>query len=97
MKKKLVEIILFILVTVLFITIGYYIYQSYVSQKQEQNKNVEIDNYYSEEYLFNNDYIKVANTISDFSEEEKEVYMYLDAENILYIKYTNEKTKLKKK
>lgn len=97
MKKKIIEIIIFLLVTVLFITIGYYIYQSYTNKKEDQNKTIEIDNYYSEEYLFNNDYIKIASTISDFSEEAKEVYMCLDVDNVLYIKYTNEKTKLNKK
>lgn len=97
MNKKLIEILGFSLIIVLFITIGYFTYQSYSVQKEDNSKPLEIDNYYSEEYLFNNDYIKFANTISDFSEEEKDIYMYLDAQNILYIKYTNGKTKLNKK
>lgn len=95
-NKKYIEWGAFLLIIISFIVMGYYTYQSYSKQKEESSEVVKIDNYYNPDYLFNNDYIKVASTIKDFSDEQKEVYMYLDKDNTLYIKYTNGKTSYNK-
>lgn len=95
-NKKMIEWCAIFLIVITFIVIGYYTYQSYSKQKEEKSDVVKVDNYYNPDYLFNNDYIKIPNTIKDFANKEKEVYMYLDAENNLYIKFTNEKTSYNK-
>ncbi len=96
-KKKILELLCFVFVIISFIVIGYYTYQSYEKQKDKNENSVTVDNYYNSEYLFNNNYIIPAKTIADFSEEKNDVYMYLDANNVLYIKYTNNKTVLNKR
>ncbi len=96
-NKKILEFLCFLLIIISFIVMGYYTYKSYNTQKQDNNEEPLIDNYYSVEYLFNSDYIKNANNITDFSNDKDNVYMYLDKENTLYIKYTNEKNKYNKK
>lgn len=95
-NNKFITLIFSIFIIVAFIIIGYRIYESYNNQKKENNKNVEINNYYSVDYLFNNGFIKNANTISDFANEGKSLYMYLDAENVLYIKSSNNDKKIDK-
>ncbi len=80
-----------------FVVMGYYVYQSYAKQKEKDTVNVTVDNYYNADYLFNNDYIKVSANISDFDKEKKDIYMYLDADNNLYIKNSTGKTVLNKK
>ena len=95
-NKKALEWCAFSLIIICFIVMGYYTYQSYSNQKNEKSDVVKVDNYYNPDYLFNNDYIKIASTIGDFNVERKEVYMYLDKDNTLYIKYTNGKTSYNK-
>lgn len=90
-NKKIIEFICFILIISAFITIGYYTYKSYTTQKTKHTEQAKIDNYYNIEYLFNNGYIKTSETISNFKDEKNDVYMYLDKNNTLYIKYTNKK------
>lgn len=95
-NKKVLEWCAFLLIVICFVVMGYYIYQSYSNQKNEKSDVIKIDNYYNPDYLFNNDYIKIASTIGDFNDEGKDVYMYLDKDNTLYIKYTNGKTSYNK-
>lgn len=92
MNKKTLESLCFLLIIITFIIIGYYTYQSYREKKNSNDSNVEINNFYNVDYLFNNSYIEEPNTIDDLSSKQDKVYMYLDASNIMYIKYTdNEK------
>ena len=91
-NKRIIEWGAFFLIVISFVVMGYYTYQSYSNQKKEKSDVVKVDNYYNPDYLFNNDYIKMANTIEDFNDEGKDVYMYLDKDNTFYIKYTNGKT-----
>lgn len=77
------------LIIMSFVVMGYYTYQSYSNQKQKSSEVIKIDNYYNPDYLFNNDYIKLANSIDNFNDETKEIYMYLDKDNTFYIKYTS--------
>lgn len=95
-NNKFITFVFSVFIIIAFIIIGYRIYESYDSQKKANNKNVEINNYYSVDYLFNNGFIKNANTISDFSNEGKDLYMYLDAENVFYIKSSSNDKKVDK-
>lgn len=88
-KKKNIEKALIFIVILLFILLGFVIYQRYTEDVKEEKEEVIIDNYYNVEYLFNNDYIKIANTIEDFNNKNLDLYMYLDGENIFHIKNKN--------
>lgn len=88
-EKRLIEILCFVFVISSFLIIGYCTYKSYENKKKNNDDEIKIDNYYNSDYLFNSGYIKVASTISDFKEKEKSIYMYLDKDNTLYIKYIN--------
>ena len=87
---KLLGSMFVLFVFTFFIVIGYNIYESYSSKKDANNDDVKINNFYDIEYLFNNGYLNIANSINDFSDKGKKIYMYLDADNVLYIKYTSE-------
>ena len=89
-NKKFIEFFCFTLIIIVFIIFGYYTYKSYSGKKNGNNKSVEINNFYNIDYLFNNNYLSFAKTISDFSSKDKDLYMYLDADNVLYIKYVSE-------
>ena len=95
-RRKLIEVTSISLILIVFIIIGYYTYQSYINQKNSNEDKVKIDNYYNIDFLFNNNYINTAKTISDFSDEHSDIYMYLDTSNVFYIKNTN-KPNLNKK
>lgn len=88
-NKKVLEFGAFFLIIMSFVVMGYYTYHSYSKQKEKSSEVIKIDNYYNPDYLFNNDYIKLADTIDSFSDEKKDIYMYLDKDNTFYIKYTN--------
>lgn len=88
-KKKNIEKVLIFVVAVLFILLGFVIYQRYTTDVKEEKEEVIVDNYYNVEYLFNNDYIKIADTIEDFNNKNLDLYMYLDGENTFYIKNKN--------
>lgn len=90
-NKKFLELFCFALIIVVFIIFGYCTYKSYSLKKGNNNKNVEINNFYNIDYLFNNNYLSIAKTISDFSSKDKDLYMYLDADNVLYIKFVSDK------
>ena len=85
-KKKNIEKALIFMVVGLFILLGFIVYQRYTNDVKEEKEEVIIDNYYNSEYLFNNDYIKIANTVEDFNNKNLDLYMYLDGENTFYIK-----------
>ena len=94
--RKLFGSMFALLIIVSFILIGYYIYESYLNKKEANNDDVKIDNFYNIDYLFNNNYLNLSKGIDDFSEKSKKIYMYLDADNVLYIKYTSEEILNKK-
>lgn len=93
-RKKIIEKILITMVIVLFVIFGFFIYQRYTEDVSLEKQEVVIDNYYNSEYLFNNNYIKIASTIDDFNNNSKDIYMYLDAENVFHIKDKNDLKKL---
>lgn len=82
MKKKL-EPVFIILIIIILVSIGYFIYKSYVNKNLIND--IDVNDFYNEEYLFNSGYIKLASTISDFSDENDNVYIYIDSAS-LYIK-----------
>lgn len=88
-KKNNIEKFIIIIVILLFVLLGIVIYQRYNEDVKEETEEVIVDNYYTTEYLFNNDYVKIANTISDFNDKNFDLYMYLDGENIFHIKNKN--------
>lgn len=94
--RKLLGSMFVLCILVFFIVIGYSIYESYSSKKNAENDDVMINNYYDIEYLFNNGYLNLANNIDDFSDNNKKIYMYLDADNVFYVKYTSEQILNKK-
>lgn len=81
MKKQL-ETLCILLVFLAFVIMGYYTYKSYADKKKETD-DIEINNYYDEEYLFNSDYIKLPNTISDFSSMDSDIYMHVDDKTLI--------------
>ena len=89
MNRKALEKLCILLVITLFIVIGYYTYKSYEDKKDSKDSDVEINNFYNVDYLFNNSYIDTPKTIEDFASKEGGIYIYLDASNTMYIKYTN--------
>ena len=89
-NRKLFGSMFVLFVLIFFVLIGYYTYESYLSKKDTNNDDVKINNFYNIEYLFNNNYLNLAKGIDDFSDNSKKVYMYLDADNVFYIKYTDE-------
>lgn len=94
-NKKLIETIIILFVIIIFIIMGIIIYQRYI-EKQETNQDAPIINdYYNSEFLFNNGYIKIADTIENLKQEDN-IYMYLDKENTLNIK-TVEKSNINNK
>lgn len=96
MNKKALEKLCVLFIMVAFAIIGYYIYKSYEDKRSSNDSNVEINNFYNVEYLFNNSYIDVPQTIEDFSDEKGDIYIYLDASNVMYIKYTDNEENNKK-
>ena len=94
--RKLIEITSISLILLVFFIIGHYTYQSYLDKKDTNEEEVKLDNYYNIDFLFNNNYVSVANTISDFSDEDGSIYMYLDTSNTFYIK-NKDKTNLSQK
>lgn len=95
MNKKIIETISFLCIIIIFIIIGYYTYQSYID-KRASDDDAKINNFYNVEYLFNSGYITVPNTIDDFGNKDAEIYIYLDADNTMYIKYKDNEKKNKK-
>ena len=72
-----------IAITFIVLVIAFFTYNSYKNgQNISDNK---INNYYDIEYLFNSNYIKIANTIKDYSDSEKIPYIYAESDK-LYIK-----------
>ena len=95
-KKKLETFCVLLIIITTFVIIGYYTYKSYENKKNSNDGNVEINNFYNVDYLFNNSYIDIPKTIDDFSSKEGKIYIYLDASNIMYIKYTDKEKNNKK-
>ena len=93
MKKKL-ESIFILLVIFIFIIIGYFIYKSYAEKNSDND--IDINNFYNEEYLFNSGYIKLADTISDFSDKDANIYMYIE-DSSLYIKLKEDDSEITKR
>ncbi len=89
MSKKVLEKTCIMLIIIVFVIIGYYTYKSYDNKRNIDDSDVEINNFYNVDYLFNNSYIDTPKTIEDFSSGNETIYMYLDAENVMYIKYSN--------
>ena len=88
------ERFLIIIVAILLIVMGVIIYLRYDSGN---SSNLMVtDDYYTAEFLFNNDYIKVANKITDFNNDSDNLYMYLDGENVLHIKYKDREDEINK-
>ena len=96
MNKKTLETICFLFIIITFSIIGYYTYKSYTDKKESSDMDTQINNFYDVEYLFNSGYILVPKTIEDFSSKDGEIYIYLDANNTMYIKYTDKVEKNKK-
>ena len=96
MNKKVLERLCILFVVTVFIIIGYSTYKSYEDKKSSNDNTVEINNFYNVEYLFNNSYIDTPQTIEDFSDEKGDIYIYLDASNVMYIKYTDAEENNKK-
>lgn len=95
LDKKWKERFLIIIIAIFFVIIGIIIYLRY--NDDDVNTTLELENnYYTAEFLFNNDYIKTANTISDFNTNTDDLYMYLDGENILHIKYKDKENEVNK-
>ena len=92
MNRKMLENFCILLIITIFVIIGYYTYKSYENKRDLNDSTVEINNFYNVDYLFNNSYIDTPKTIEDFSSKIGKIYMYLDADNTMYIKYPdNEK------
>lgn len=89
MSKKVLEKISILLIIMTLIIIGYYTYKSYDNKRSIDDSDVEINNFYDIDYLFNNSYIETPKTIEDFSSGKENIYIYLDADNVMYIKYSN--------
>lgn len=83
--RKHFETLCIFLVLIAFIIIGYYTYQSYSNKKDSNDNNVEINNYYNAEYLFNSGYLKNANTIENI-EKDKSISISFE-DNTMIIKY----------
>ena len=94
-ESKLKEKILIISIALILILMGLIIYIRYTN-KEESKVVEEVNNYYTAEFLFNNDYIKIASTIEDFNKDTNNLYMYLDGNNILHIKYKNKESEINK-
>lgn len=82
MTKKTKEFIIIITAIIVLVILGLLIYQRYTIKDKENVEN----NYYNEEYLFNNGYIKNPKDIEDLDNNIYDIYMYLDKENTLYIR-----------
>lgn len=95
MKEKRLERFWILLIIIIIIIIGYFIYKSYEQKKDSDEKTLEINNFYNVDYLFNNSYINAPKTIEDYSSKDSKIYMYLDANNTMYIKHTDNKHSIK--
>lgn len=89
MKRKRYETFCVILVIVSFLIIGFYTYTSYSNKKY--SNDTKINNFYNADYLFNSGFLEVSKTIDDFSSKDKNIYIYLDASNVMYIKCVDNK------
>lgn len=85
---KKVLIILVILILILF---GFLIYLRYTKAPEVEKEKT--DNYYNSEFLFNNDYIKQAEKVSDSKNSNKDLDIH-GANNILYINLLNNSTEI---
>lgn len=87
-KGKLKEFIFILVIVTIFGFFGYYTYKSYSNKVKDSDESVKINDFYNIDYLFNNNYLESAKEIGDLSSDD--LYMYLDADNVLYVKSTEE-------
>lgn len=66
-KKRFIEALLIFIVIVIFVIFGFIVYKRYVTSDVKEEA---INNYYNLEFLFNNGYVKLANTIDSFNNDE---------------------------
>lgn len=84
MKQK-TRILLVIAILVFFILLGILVYFRYIKSTEENNE-VKVNNFYNSEYLFNNNYIKEADTIEKLpsilkKDKDKILIDYLSKKN----------------
>lgn len=66
-NSKFIERLLILIVIIVFISLGFITYQRYKNNNDDEQI---INNYYNLEFLFNNGYVRPANTIDSFNNDE---------------------------
>lgn len=66
-NSKFIERLLILIVIIVFISLGFITYQRYKNNNDDEQI---INNYYNLEFLFNNGYVRLANTIDSFNNDE---------------------------
>ena len=89
-KSKTLEKILIPLFIIIFLLIGFIIYER-AQITTKKNEKIITNDYYNIEFLWGNGYIKEPETID---KTEKNISMYLDGKNILHIKTKTKKIEI---
>lgn len=90
MKKKYRKVLI-IIISLILISFGIIIYLRYTKTK-EIEKPI-INNYYSSEFLFNNNYIKLAEKVEDSKNINKDLDIHKNG-NKLYVNLLNQSTEI---
>ena len=91
MKSKTRKVLI-VIISIILILFGIIIYLRY-TKSPDVEKEVIMDNYYNSEFLFNNNYLKLADLVSDSRKINKDLDIH-GANNVLYINLLTSSTEI---